>query len=140
MSVQLNPYLNFKNAARSAMEFYQSVFGGELAISTFADLGAPVEDPERDGVMHSVLTTPSGLVLMASDTPDKFEYTKGTDMSVSLSGDDEAALTGFWQGLSRDATSEQPLEKSPWGDTFGMLTDSFGVRWLVNITAAAPAA
>jgi PhnB protein len=66
------------------------------------------------------------------------DFTRGVNgSSVSLSGDDEAELTGYWQKLTDGATVSQPLEKAPWGDSFGMLTDKFGITWLVNITAPA---
>ena len=133
MSVLLNPYLNFRGTAREAGEFYKSVFGGELTVSTFGDFGAPVEPAERDQVMHSQLVAPNGLTLMISDAPMHMEFTPGTNISVSLSGDDEAALRSYWNKLAEGATIGAPLEKAPWGDTFGQLVDRFGISWLVNI-------
>ncbi len=136
MTVTLNPYLNFRGTAREAIEFYRSVFGGELTVSSFADFGMEVPDAEKDLVMHSQLSG-GGLTLMASDVPSHMEYVVGTNtFSVSLSGDDETTLTGYWQKLSAGATVNQPLSRSPWGDSFGMLHDRFGVSWLVNIAAA----
>jgi PhnB protein len=79
----------------------------------------------------------SGLVLMAADTPNSMEYTPGTNYSVSLSGDDESELRGYWEKLSADGTVAVPLNPAPWGDTFGMCTDKFGVSWLVNIAGPA---
>jgi PhnB protein len=64
------------------------------------------------------------------------EYTPGTNYSVSLSGDDEAELTGYWNKLSEGGTVSMPLEKAIWGDSFGMCTDRFGVNWLVNIAGS----
>jgi PhnB protein len=140
MAVVLNPYLNFKGNSREAITFYHSVFGGDLTISTFGELGAPVEDAEKDLVMHSDLVTPNGLRLMAADTPSHMDYTGHAGFSVSLSGDDETALRGYWQKLADGATITMPLDKAPWGDTFGMLVDKFGISWLVNIMGtAAPA-
>ncbi len=135
MVTLLNPYLGFRDTAREAMQFYQSVFGGELTLSTFADLQASEDPVEKDLVMHSMLTSPGGLVLMASDTPPSMEYKPGTNYSVSLSGDDEAELHGFWDKLADGGTVSMPLEKAPWGDSFGMCVDKFGVPWLVNISA-----
>ena len=138
MTTNLNPYLNFRGTARDAMTFYQSVLGGELTVSSFDDFGAPVGEGEGGQVMHSQLATPAGFLLMGSDVPSHMEYSRGVnDGSVSLSGDDEAELTGYWQKLSEGATISQPLEKAPWGDSFGMLTDKFGITWLVNISASA---
>jgi PhnB protein len=137
MGVQLNPYLNFRDTAREAMQFYHSVFGGELTSSTFADFNAPVEDAEKDLVMHSQLVADNGLVLMAADTPSHMEYNPGSNFAVSLSGDDEATLRGYWQKLSDGGNVGMPLDKAPWGDTFGMCVDRFGTSWLVNISPAA---
>jgi PhnB protein len=135
VAVALNPYLNFRGNAREAMTFYQSVFGGELTINTFADLQAPVEESEKDKVMHSDLVAENGLRLMGSDTPGYMEYEPGrNNFSVSLSGEDEAVLRGYWDKLSDGGTVGMALEKAPWGDTFGMCIDRFGVSWLVNIT------
>lgn len=136
MSTRLNPYLAFRDTARQAMEFYQSVFGGELTRSTFAELHASDDPAEQDKIMHSMLTTDAGLTLMAADTPNAMEYNPGTSHSISLSGEDETELRGYWDKLSDGGTVTVPLEKAPWGDTFGMCTDKFGVAWLVNIAGS----
>jgi PhnB protein len=140
VTATLSPYLNFRGTAREAMTFYRSVFGGELAISSFTDFGMPVGEGEGDLVMHSQLEVADGLLLMGSDVPSHMPYTPGENtFSVSLSGDDEAKLTGWFTGLSEGATIAEPLQKAPWGDSFGMLTDRFGVSWLVNISGGAAA-
>jgi len=134
MTTRLNPYLGFRDNARQAMEFYHSVFGGELTISTFAEMQASQDPAEQDKVMHGMLVSPSGLTLMGADTPATMDYRPGDNFSVSLSGEDEAELRGYWDGLADGATVTAPLEQAPWGDTFGMCTDKFGVNWMVNIT------
>jgi PhnB protein len=133
MSTQLNPYLSFRDNAREAMEFYQSVFGGDLTISTFGEFQASDDPAEQDKVMHSLLSTDGGLVLMASDTPNRMDFTPGSNFSISLSGTDEAELRGYWAMLSDGGTVAVPLGPAPWDDTFGMCSDKFGVNWLVNI-------
>jgi len=136
MSTVLNPYLSFRGTAREAMEFYRDVFGGELQVSTFGDFQA-AEDPSETGlVMHSRLITTAGYVLMGSDTPERRPLTPGNSISVSLGGEEREELEGYWNGLSQGATITQPLTASPWGDSFGMLVDRFGVTWLVNIAGA----
>jgi PhnB protein len=115
------------------MDFYQSVFGGELTRSTFAEFHASDDPGEQDKIMHSMLTTGGGQVLMASDTPNSMDYTPGNNYSISLSGDNDAELRGYWEKLSAGGTVSMPLAQAPWGDTFGMCTDRFGVSWLVNI-------
>lgn len=137
----LNPYLGFRGTAREAMEFYRGVFGGELLLSTFRDVGAEVEPDELDLVMHAQLTGDAGVVFMASDTPKHMDYSRGSDFSMSLSrpNEDEAQLTGYFDGLAAGGTVQQPLTVAPWGDSFGMLQDRFGVAWMVNIAAPAAA-
>lgn len=134
MPVTLNPYLNFRNTTREAMEFYRSVFGGKLTISTFKELHASQDPAEDDLVMHSLLEGENGIMFMASDTPQRMEYRPGTNFSMSLSGEDEATLSRYFERLSEGGTVSMPLARSAWGDTFGMLTDRFGVSWLVNIS------
>ena len=133
METKLNPYLGFRDQAREAMTFYQSVFGGELTLNTFGDFQASDDPAETDKIMHSQLSTERGLVLMAADTPASMEYTPGSSHSLSLSGDNEAELRGYWEKLIDGADVTEPLQKAPWGDTFGMCTDRFGIQWLVNI-------
>ncbi|ALE07361.1 3-demethylubiquinone-9 3-methyltransferase [Arthrobacter sp. ERGS1:01] len=136
MTTRLNPYLGFRGNAKDAMEFYQSVFGGELTLSSFRDGGGGVEEAELDQIMHGALLTDGGLSLMGSDTPSHMEFTPGTNHQVSLTGEDEAELRGYWDKLSASGTVTMPLEKAPWGDTFGMCVDGYGIPWLVNISGA----
>lgn len=137
MTTRLNPYLGFRDNARSAMEFYHSVLGGELTTSTFGEFHASVDPGENDKIMHAMLTSPNGLVLMGADTPNHMAYNPGDNISVSLSGEDEAELRGYWEKLSDGANITAAFEKAPWGDLFGMLVDKFGITWLVNVTAPA---
>jgi PhnB protein len=134
MSSNLNPYLSFRDNARQAMEFYQTVFGGKLEMHTFKEYHASQDPSEDQKIMHAMLTADNGIVFMASDTPNGMEYRTGTNMSMSLSGDNEAELTAYYQKLSAGGTIAMPLSKAPWGDLFGMFTDKFGVSWLVNIS------
>ncbi len=131
MASVLNPYISFDGNAREAMETYRDIFGGDLTISTFGEFGQ--EGEGSDGVMHAQLETPDGFTIMASDTaPGMGEVAAGSNFAVSLSGDDDA-LRGYWKGLSEGGAVTTPLEKQAWGDEFGMLTDRFGIPWLVNI-------
>lgn len=133
MPVTLNPYLSFRDTAREALEFYRTVFGGEVTTMTFAE-GQMVQDPdEADLLMHGQLVTGQGLTLMAADTPKSMERSPGDTMTVSLSGDDSTGeLTRYWEGLSEGATITAPFVLAPWGDRFGMLVDRFGVPWMIN--------
>jgi len=137
MPQALNPYLSFRDTARQAMEFYKSVFGGELTMNTFGEFGQSSNHPgSKNLIMHSQLETPTGFKLMGADTPPDMEYKGAGNITVSLSGDDEAALSGYWKKLSEGANVTLPLEKAPWGDSFGMLTDRYGIAWMVNISGA----
>ncbi|MFI6206263.1 VOC family protein [Streptomyces sp. NPDC051041] len=132
MAVRLNPYLSFAGDARQALEFYQEIFGGTLRFSTYAEFGPP-DAPGADRIMHGMLETPDGLVLMGADVPPGTDHIPGNNFAVSLSGDDDAGLRGCWQRLSADGEVVVPLEKQVWGDVLGMCTDRFGVPWMVAI-------
>jgi PhnB protein len=133
MSSRLNPYINFDGTARQALEFYRDVFGGELNVTSFGQFpGADAAVAER--IMHGQLETPSGYTLMASDILPEMEISSGTNITVSLSGDDADELRGYWAKLAGSGTVTTPLEKQMWGDEFGQCVDKFGVQWLVNIS------
>jgi PhnB protein len=129
---RLNPYISFGDNAREAMEFYRSVFGGDLSLSTFGELGE-ADSPDADKIMHGMLETDRGFTLMGADTPHGMEHSRGSAITISLSGDDADELRGYWQKLSGSGAVTMPLKKQVWGDEFGMCTDQFGVGWMVNI-------
>jgi PhnB protein len=135
MASRLNPYISFLDNAREALDFYRDVFGGDVRVMTFGEMGAPA-GPGADKIMHGQLETASGFTLMAADTPEGMEYNPGGNISVSLSGDDADELRGYWDMLSGGGTVAVPLEKQMWGDEFGMCVDRFGVNWMVNIAQA----
>jgi PhnB protein len=137
MTSRLNPYISFDGNAREAMEFYHSVFGGDLTVSTFGEFGAP-DAAIADKVMHAMLVTDKGYALMASDTAPGMTYTPGGAITISLSGDDADDLHAYWQKLADGGTVSLPLEKQMWGDEFGQCTDRFGVSWMVNIGQPQP--
>ena len=131
MAIKTNPYLFFRGNAREAMAFYQSIFGGELTLTTNAEANVPEDIAPGDYIMHASLS--GGLVeLMASDTSKASE--KAAKVTISLSGDDQERLTAVFDGLSADITPQFPLKKESWGDIFGSLQDKYGVDWMVNIT------
>ena len=133
MTSRLNPYLNFNGNARQALQFYQSVFGGELNLNTFADFGGQ-DSPDANRIMHGQLETDAGYTIMAADVPSSMEYQSMAGCSVSLSGDDGDVLRGYWEKLAAGGTITMPMQKQSWGDEFGMCVDGFGVPWLVNIS------
>jgi PhnB protein len=134
MASVLNPYLNFDGDARQALEFYATVFDGNLNLNTFADFGSSKDSPEANKIMHGQLETEAGYTLMAADTPPGMEFNGMHGFGVSLSGDDADALHRYWGRLSDGGTVTMPMQKQAWGDEFGMCTDKFGVPWLVNIS------
>src|SRR5260370_21009512 len=117
MTSRLNPYLNFNGNARQALEFYHSVFGGNLTLSTFAEFGAQ-NSADADRIMHGQLETDAGYTIMAADVTSDIENQPPAGLAVSLSGDDDA-LRDYWEKLSAAGTTTMPLEKHAWGDEFG---------------------
>ncbi len=135
MTTILNPYINFRGTTREAMTFYQSVLGGKLSISTFKDYHAAEDPSEEDLIMHSMLVTENGIVIMAADAPDRMDLHVGDNISLMLGGDNLEELTDYFNKLSYKGTVLQSLKKEMWGDTFGMFVDQFGIQWMVNISA-----
>jgi len=135
MQSRLNPYIGFKDNAREAMEFYKTVFGGKLEFHTFKEYNASPNPDEDDKIMHSVLEADNGITFMASDTPSSMEYKAGSNISMSLSGDNNEELSGYFTKLAEGGIIAMPLDQAPWGDKFGMLVDKFGISWMVNISA-----
>jgi PhnB protein len=138
MPSKLDPYLSFKDNARQAMEFYKTVFGGKLTISTFKEYHASQDPSEDNKVMHAMLVAENGITFMAADTPNSMGYQPGASISLSLSGNNLGELKAYFEKLAAGGKVAQPLEKAPWGDTFGMLTDKFGINWMVNVEGPKP--
>ncbi|MFJ6200107.1 VOC family protein [Micromonospora sp. NPDC092111] len=137
VTTQLNPYLTFAGKAREALEFYHSVFGGDVSLTTFREFGT--DDPAlADQIMHGLLRTAAGHVIMAADLPPGMELRRGNANTVSLSGDDTEQLRGWWEQLSSGGVVNVPLEKQMWGDEFGQCEDRFGTPWMVNIAQPHP--
>ncbi|MFZ8756482.1 VOC family protein [Microbacterium sp. HMH0099] len=150
MTVQTTTHLNFRGDARAALEFYQSVFGGHLAVNTYADFGMPADIPGADKVVFGVVAAENGFRVMAYDIPGQSEggvagggstrrenNTTITDQAlfVSLSSPTLEELQGYWDSLTMDATVVEPLAASAWSAGFGMLTDKFGVTWSFSVAA-----
>jgi len=138
MPSRLNPYLSFNGNAREAMEFYRGVFGGHLDTSTWGEGGMSDDPADTDRLMHAQLEADNGMTLMGSDAPTARPTPQESNITISLSGDDEAELSGYFTKLQDGGSVTMPLAQADWGDQFGMLTDKFGVGWMVNI-AGTPA-
>lgn len=133
MQSRVNAYISFKDNARQAMEFYQSVFGGKLELSTFKEFGMAQDPAEGDKIMHAMLEAANGLSFMGADTPNAMPFQEGSRISMALSGDNAEELRGYFDKLAAGGTVTMPLNQAPWGDSFGMCVDPFGVTWMVNI-------
>ncbi|MHA3684292.1 VOC family protein [Leucobacter sp. HY1908] len=138
MSIRLNPYLNFHGAARAALEHYHRVLGGRLEITRYDSIPEMMGDPsEGEKVMHGQLETDDGLTIMAADYPDSMAASPDASIgghSVCVSGDQMGRVQAIWDGLSEGALIREPLSQAPWGDTFGMLQDRFGVAWMFSVS------
>lgn len=129
--INLNAYLMFDGNCREAMEFYQNLFGGTVKSMTFGDVDDSCPKAMRDSIMHSSLTG-GEVVLLGSDNPEP-KPTGSGNISLSLSGSDEQHLTQLFNQLSEGGKVIIPLETQVWGDLFGVVSDRFGIDWMVNI-------
>lgn len=136
----INPYLNFQGTTEEAFNFYKSIFGGEFAaLMRFGDAPGcdemPVADADKEKIMHIALPIGTkGDVLMATDMLDSMGQTlsAGNNFSVSYSAESRAEADRVFGGLANGGKIEMPLADAFWGAYFGMVTDRFGVRWMVN--------
>ncbi len=139
MLADLTPYRQFNGNANEAMEFYQSVFGGELQALPFSAVHTEEEVGNAgDLIMHAELRVDGKNLIFASDIPPGMQRIKGEDTPLSLTGsaEQEAELRGYWEKLSEGASSiTMPLETVPWGAVYGALEDRFGTHWVFNIAA-----
>ena len=135
----LNPYLNFDGNCEEAFNFYKSVFGGEfLTVMRFKDVPAEYQgsESEREKIMHMALPIGQGTILMGSDTPTAMGPTKiGGNVSISIGTGSEGEASHLFKGLSAGGQVAMPLDKAFWGDYFGLLTDKFGVQWMINCSS-----
>jgi len=136
MEPVLTPYLNFNGKAAEAMRFYHSILGGELTMQTFGEAKMAESPEDNDLIVHAALKN-DALSIMASDGQPKEPVKFGDNIHMSLAGADSGRLTEIFNRLAQGGKVDMPLAKQFWGDTFGMLTDKFGVHWMVNIAAPA---
>ncbi|MFJ3496277.1 VOC family protein [Streptomyces sp. NPDC086091] len=136
MSVTTTTHLNFRGTARQALDFYQSVFGGRTAAVTYKDAGAVQVESEADWVMWGEVVGDSGFHVMAFDVPSGQRWDRGENsFYVSLRGESTDEITALWEKLREGATIVSPLEPAQWSPLYGMLTDRFGVTWVVDVAA-----
>ncbi|MEV4020419.1 VOC family protein [Nonomuraea angiospora] len=136
MSVNTVTHLNFRGEAQAALAFYQSVFGGDLAVITYKDAGNVQEPSEADQVMWGQVSAAGGFQVMAYDVPSRLPYSQGENaFFVSVRGETAEEITAYWEKLSDGATVRQPLGPAQWAPLYGMLTDRFGVTWVIDVAA-----
>jgi len=134
MDATLTPYLTFNGSAREAMKLYHSILGGELTMQTFAESKMARKPEENDLIIHATLKN-EGLTFMASDAMPDRQAKVGDNVHMSISGNDSEWLTKVFNGLSKGVNVDMPLARQFWGDTYGQLTDKFGIHWMVNTTS-----
>ena len=146
MAITTTTHLNFRGQAKAALEFYRSVFGGQIAAITFADAhnvaseGGLAAPDEVDQIMWGQVQGDNGFHVMAYDVPAALTYDQGDkSVFVSVRGDADSAdeITAYWKALSQGSTVQVELGPAPWGaPLYGMLTDPFGVVWVVDVAVA----
>ncbi|MEV7099602.1 VOC family protein [Amycolatopsis sp. NPDC051045] len=150
MSLTAVAHLNFHGEAREALEFYQSVFGGQLTVATYADFGMPAELPGAGHVVFGQVVAENGFRVMAYDVPGRdapaapgapsTRRENGTTITeepffLSVRGERIDEVTPVWEGLAKGATVIEAFGPAPWAPAFGMLADRFGVTWIVDVAA-----
>ncbi len=133
----INPYLNFPGNTEEAFNFYRSVFGGEFTtLQRFKDTpeGNRVAPDEKEKIMHIALPIGKGYTLMATDALESMGHkvTSGNNFYLSLETESDEQAKKIFDGLSHGGQIEQPLQDTFWGAYFGMLSDRFGIRWMVS--------
>jgi PhnB protein len=133
----INPYLNFPGNTEEAFNFYKSVFGGEfIMLQRFKDTpeADKLSPAEQDKIMHVALPIGQGNILMATDALDSMgqKLVNGTNMSIAIATDSEQEADKLFNGLLNGGKADMPLQKTFWNAYFGMLTDKYGVQWMIN--------
>jgi PhnB protein len=136
MTVTTTTHLNFRGDARAALEFYRSVFGGELTLVRYADAGAVQEPAEADQLLWGQLRSDQGTHVMAYDVPGRLPYEPGVNaVFVSVRGQDADEITAYWKGLTDGGHVVQDLGPAGWSPLYGMVRDRFGVTWVLDVAA-----
>lgn len=141
MTIKTAAHLNFRGDARAALGFYQSVFGGDQIVVTYADAHAVTDPAEANQIMWGQVASRDGFLVMAYDVPSSKSWNAGEiAFFVSVRGDDGEALKGYWEKLSEGGTIVQPIGPAGFSPLYGMVKDAFGVTWVLDLQVAYPAA
>lgn len=131
----VNPYFSFNGNTEDAFIFYQTVFGGELQIDRYKDLednmGASGDDLNK--VANVALQIGAGTTLYASDViaTSGQDLITGNNFSVQLETENADEAETLFKKLSAEGEVDMPLMQTEWANKFGMLTDKFGIKWMV---------
>ena len=130
--MQINAYLVFDGTCKEAFTFYQQVLGGKLELQTHGDSPMAEQTPPewRDRILHARLEVENALLMGSDSPPDQHDIPKG--FSVSISVNDPAQADRIFQALAANGSIQMPIQQTFWASRFGMLTDRFGVPWMVN--------
>ena len=136
MTVNTVAHINLRGDARDALEFYRSVFGGDLTAVTYRDAGDVQNPDEADQLMWGQVTSAAGFQVMAYDVPSTRPWSLGEHpFFVSVRGSDAQEISTYWDKLSPGSAVVVPLAPSRWTPLYGMLTDRFGVTWVLDVQA-----
>jgi PhnB protein len=136
---QLNPYLNFDNNCREAMNFYKDCLGGELVLQTVGEspeMAAQMPPQMKDSILHSSLTS-GGIVIMASDL-NREKPVDGNTIQLCVNCNNEKELNTFFSKLSAGGKVTEPITDMPWGAKYGSTIDKYGKHWLFNFQIVNP--
>ncbi|WP_145202321.1 VOC family protein [Sphingobium sp. B2] len=134
MPFAVTTHLNFRGQARAALDFYKQVFGGEQMLMTYGAMGQPQLADSPDHVIWGQVISDDGFQIMAFDVRAGQDYDAGANaFYVSLRGSSIDEIHQRWNALAMGATILQPIGPSAWSPLYGMLTDRFGVTWIVEV-------
>jgi PhnB protein len=130
-------YVSFNGNTEEAFNFYTSALGGTITnVQRFSNSpgGGQMADADKNKIMHIALEAPNGVRLMGNDHLDMVggPFMAGNNFSLSLHPDSEEMADRLFNNLSAGGTVTVPMSKAPWGDYFGMFTDKFGIKWMIN--------
>lgn len=133
MSLTATPHINFDDRAREALSWYRTVFGGDLTLATYEDIHAVEQPDQADRIAFGVLATPSGLRIMGYDVQPSKPYDAGSNaFYIALHGTEPDEIRHIWDALEVGGTVLVPLAPSPFAPLYGMVTDRYGVTWIVD--------
>ncbi len=151
MSITTTAHLNFRGNAREALEFYQSVFGGEIMVITYGDFGMPKGLPDAGKVVWGQVAAADGFRVMAYDVPgqtvaggasqhstrrENGMTLTGEPFFLSVRGETVEEVGALWEKLADGATVVEAYGPAQWAPAFGMLTDRFGITWILDVATA----